>query len=171
MPLTTSPRPRHYCSSGLPARWSRSQQLLCPRRRRTPVPVSAGGSSAMKFHVICNRDVSHTQSPFRIVEQAAGLEVDWINRFLDREYIRRLAASTLRIYAHQLLHFVRWWESVHHTWAIAAGDLTESTLLEYMRFQSAQLPRSTGSTINHRVAIAGCALRHEFPDSPDQVAP
>jgi integrase/recombinase XerD len=125
----------------------------------------------MKFHVICNRDVSHTQSPFRIVEQAAGLEVDWINRFLDREYIRRLATSTLRIYAHQLLHFVRWWESVHHTWAIAAGDLTESTLLEYMRFQSAQLPRSTGSTINHRVAIAGCALRHEFPDSPDQVAP
>jgi integrase/recombinase XerD len=125
----------------------------------------------MKFHAICNRDVNHVRSPFRIVEQASGREVDWINRFLDREYVRRLADSTLRIYAHQLLHFIRWWESVHHTWVIAAGDLTESTLLEYVRFQSAQQPRPTGSTINHRVAIAGCALRHEFPDSPGQIAP
>jgi site-specific recombinase XerD len=125
----------------------------------------------MKFHVVCNRRVSHAQSPFRVVEQATGREVGWINRFLDREYVRRLADNTLRLYAHELLHFIRWWESVHHTAAFAEGDLTESTLLDYVRFQSAQQTRPTGSTINHRVAIADRALRHEFPDSPCQVAP
>jgi integrase len=125
----------------------------------------------MKFQVICNRDVSHAQSPFRIVEQATGRGVDWINRFLDREYVRRMADATLRIYAHQLLHFIRWWESVHHAVTVAESDLTESTLLDYVRFQSAQQPRPTGSTINHRVAIADRALHHEFPDSPAQVAP
>ena len=35
------------------------------------------------------------QSPFRVVEQATGREVGWINRFLDREYARRLADNTL----------------------------------------------------------------------------
>jgi site-specific recombinase XerD len=125
----------------------------------------------MKFHVICNRHFSHAQSPFRIVEQATGRGVDWINRFLDREYVRRLADNTLRLYAHELLHFIRWWESVHHAAAVAESDLTESTLLDYVRFQSAQQPRPTGSTINHRVAIADRALRHAFPDSPCQVAP
>ena len=125
----------------------------------------------MRFHVICNRHVSHAQSPFRIVEQATGRGVDWINRFLDREYGRRLADNTLRLYAHELLHFIRWWESVHHAAAVAESDLTESTLLDYVRFQSAQQPRPTGSTINHRVSIADRALRNEFPDSPCQVAP
>jgi len=53
------------------------------------------------------------------------------NRYLDREYVRRLADTSLRIYAYNLLHFVRWWESVHHTGDIQEGDLSESTLLEY----------------------------------------
>ena len=125
----------------------------------------------MKFQVICDPHVNHAQSPFRIVEQATGRAVDWINRFLDREYVRRLADTTLRLYAHELLHFIRWRERVHHAAAIAESDLTESTLLDYVRFQSAQKPRPTGSTINHRVAIADRALRNAFPDSPCQVAP
>jgi hypothetical protein len=29
--------------------------------------------------------------------------------------LRRLADTTLRTYAHELLHFLRWWEGVHHT--------------------------------------------------------
>src|SRR6202011_1794116 len=55
-----------------------------------------------------------------------------------REYVRRLADKSLRLYAQELLHFVRWWESIHHTGAIAEGDLSESTLLDYVRFQSSQ---------------------------------
>jgi integrase len=50
-------------------------------------------------------------------------------------------------------------------------DLTESTLLEYLRFQSNKQPRPAGSTINARIAVADRALRNEFPDAPCQVAP
>jgi integrase len=70
-----------------------------------------------------------------------------------------------------LLHFLRWWESVHHTDAIAEGALTESILLDYLRFQSGQQPELCGSTINHRVAVADRALRVAFPGAPGQVAP
>ena len=49
-------------------------------------------------------------------------------------------------------------------------DLTESTLLEYLRFQSGLQPRPSGSTINARIAVADRALRNEFPDAPCQIA-
>jgi integrase/recombinase XerD len=125
----------------------------------------------MKFCVIDQRISNDAQSPVRVVEQTTGWEVGWINRYLDREYVRRLAGGSLRIYAHNLLHFIRWWDSVHHTAAVAAEDLTESTLLEYVRFQSNKQPRPSGSTINARIAVADRALRNEFPDAPCQVAP
>src|SRR5437867_2882601 len=112
----------------------------------------------------------NAQSPIRVVEQTTGRAVGWINRYLDREYVRRLANTTLRTYAHSLLHFVRWWESVHHTVDIGEGDLTESTLLDYVRFQSSQQPRPSASTINDRVATADRAIRNEFPDAPCQIA-
>jgi integrase/recombinase XerD len=123
-------------------------------------------SDVKKFRVIRNPHASNAQSPFHIVEKATGRGVDWINRFLDRQYVRRLANTSLRLYAHDLLQFIRWWDSVHHTAAVAEGDLSESTLLDYMRFQSAQQPPPTGSTINYRVALADRALRDAFPNSP-----
>jgi integrase len=124
----------------------------------------------MKFRVIHPQTSNQAQSPVRVVEQTTSREVGWINRYLDREYVRRLADTTLRIYAHNLLHFVRWWESVHHTGDVGEGDLTESTLLDYVRFQSSRQPRPSGSTINDRVAVADRALRNEFPDAPCQIA-
>src|SRR5216684_3818508 len=124
----------------------------------------------MKFHVIYLPTSSNAQSPVHVVEQTTGREVGWINRYLDREYVRRLADKSLRIYAHNLLHFVRWWESIHHTGDIAEGDLNESTLRDYLRFQSGLQPRPSGSTINDRIAVADRALRNEFPDAPCQVA-
>ena len=124
----------------------------------------------MKFHVIYQRTAGNGQSPVRVVEQTTGDEVGWINRYLDREYVRRLADTTLRIYAHELLHFLRWWESVHHTAGIAENDLSESTLLDYVRFQSGQLPRPSAATINHRTAVVDRALRNDFPDAPCQIA-
>jgi integrase len=97
--------------------------------------------------------------------------VAWINRFLDREYVRRLADKTLYSYAYSLFYFVRWWESVHHTSDISPADLTESTLLDYLRFQSSRQPPLSASTINDRVATADRAIRNEFPDAPCQAAP
>ena len=124
----------------------------------------------MKFHLVYAKASGGAQSPVRVVEQKTGHEVGWINRYLDREYVRRLSNKSLRLYAYNLLHFVRWWASVHHTGDVAECDLTESILLEYIRFQSAQDPRPSGSTINTRVATADRALRNEFPDAPCQVA-
>jgi integrase len=124
----------------------------------------------MKFHVIRPPTLNPAQSPIRIVEQATGREVGWVNRYLDREYVRRVADTTLRTWAYNLLHFVRWWESLHHTGDVVEGDLTESTLLDYVKFQSSQQPPPSSSTINDRVAVADRALRNEFPDAPCQVA-
>jgi integrase len=123
----------------------------------------------MKFHLIHQQ--TNGQSPVRVVEQTTGREVGWINRFLDREYVRRLAATTLRIYAYDLLHFLRWWEGVHHTGEIVEAALTESTLRDYVRSQAGQPRLPAGSTINQRVAVAERALRNEFPNIPCQSVP
>ena len=120
----------------------------------------------MKFRAIYQPASNNAQSPVRVVEQTTGREIGWINRYLDREYVRRLADTTLRIYAHNLLHFIRWWESIHHTGDVGESDLTESTLRDYVRFQSSLQPRPSGSTINDRIAVADRALRNEFPDAP-----
>jgi hypothetical protein len=62
----------------------------------------------MKFRLIHRQTSHNTQSPFRVVEHTTERELAWINRYLDREYVRRLANTTLRTYAYNLLHFVRW---------------------------------------------------------------
>jgi integrase len=124
----------------------------------------------MKFHVVCLHTTNGAQSPVRIVEQTTGQEVAWVNRYLDHEYVRRLADRSLRLYAHDLLHFVRWWASIHQTGDVLERELTESTLLEYLRFQSGLQPRPCGSTINARIAVADRALRNEFPEAPCQIA-
>ena len=125
----------------------------------------------MTFRVVHKPSNNHVRCPYRIVEQATGREIDWINQYLDYETLRRLADTTLRTYAHELLHFLRWWESVHHTDAVAKDALTETTLLDYVRFQSGQERELTGATINQRVAIVDRALRIAFPDAPGQIAP
>jgi integrase/recombinase XerD len=123
----------------------------------------------MKFRLIHQQP--NGQSPVRVVEEATGRDVGWIHRYLDREYVRRLADKSLRNYAYHLLDFVRWWESIHHTGDVVEGDLTESTLLDYVRFQSSRQPRLSGSTINTRVAVVDRALRDVFPNAPCQIAP
>jgi hypothetical protein len=120
----------------------------------------------MKFRLVHQQTSHNAPSPVRVVEQTTGREVGWINRYLDREYVRRLANTSLRAYAYNLLHFVRWWESVYHTGDLREGDLSESTLLEYVRFQSSQQPRPSPSGINDRVAVADRAIRNEFPRLP-----
>src|ERR1039458_10453121 len=87
-------------SQSLFARWARSQQLLRPRRRCPAVSTPVGGGARMTFQVIHSQDAGNARSPFRIVELPTGREVEWINRFLDREYVRRLAEATLRSEEH-----------------------------------------------------------------------
>lgn len=125
----------------------------------------------MTFRVVHQPSTNQGRCPYRVIEQSTGREIGWINQYLDYETLRRLADTTLKSYAHELLHFLRWWESVHHTDAIDKDALTESTLLDYVRFQSSQPRELTGGTINQRVAIVDRALRIVFPDAPAQIAP
>jgi hypothetical protein len=47
----------------------------------------------MKFCVIHQQTPNSAQSPVRVVEQTTGRGVNWINRYLDREYVRRLGLT------------------------------------------------------------------------------
>jgi len=43
-----------------------------------------------KFRVR-HQPTSAARSPYRVVEEPSGREVEWVNRFLDRECLRRVA--------------------------------------------------------------------------------
>ena len=73
----------------------------------------------MTFRVVSKPSNNHARCPYRIIEKSTGREIEWINQYLDYQMLRRLADTTLRTYAHELLHFLRWWESVHHTDVVA----------------------------------------------------
>ena len=124
----------------------------------------------MRFRVAQPYGLSNAQSPFRVTDDT-GREVPWVSRFLDQERVRSVSDATLRSYAHDLLHFVRWWVGVNQTDAVTERALTETTLLDYIRFQANQDPRPAAASINHRVAIAERALRREFPQAQTPFAP
>lgn len=124
----------------------------------------------MRFRVAQQPGLSHAQSPFRVIQQN-GREVQWINRYLDQERVRGVAESTLRSYAHDLLHFLRWWAAAHRTSTITQRALTESTFLDYIRFQVDQDPQPAAQSVNRRVGTAERAMRREFPDAPRLFAP
>jgi len=125
----------------------------------------------MTFQMIHSTDGGNARSPFRIIEQSTGHEVDWINRFLDRECVCRLAKNTLRSYAMDLLHFLRWWASLNDSDAITEGALSATVLLDYLRFQAGHHPQPAAATTNRRVGVVERALRNEFPDTPSPFAP
>lgn len=116
----------------------------------------------MRFRVAQPPGLSNAQSPFRVTDRT-GREVPWVNHFLDQQRVRSVAATTLRSYAYDLLHFLRWWVGVNHTTAVTEKTLTESALLDYIRFQTNQRPRPAAASINRRVGTADRALRLAFP--------
>jgi hypothetical protein len=115
----------------------------------------------MTFQVIHSPDGGYARSPFRVIEQPIGREVDWINRFLDRECVRRLAENTLRSYAMDLLHFLRWRASLNDNDAISEELLSGTVLVDYLRFQAGPHPqrRSPGARLAERVSRCGQPLR------------
>jgi hypothetical protein len=125
----------------------------------------------MTFQVIRSQGANNARSPFRLIAQPMGREVEWVNRFLDREWMRRLAETTLRSYAMHLLHFLRWWSSVKHTDVIHEGALGATVLLDYVRFQAGHHPQPAAAAINRRVGVVERALRNEFPDAASPFAP
>src|SRR5260370_15016525 len=94
----------------------------------------------MTFRVVQPPGRGKGHSPFRIVNEN-GREVAWVNRFLDQEHIRSVAHSTLRSYAHDLIHFLRWLTGVNQTDAITERALNKSSLPDCIRFQAHQHPQ------------------------------
>jgi len=118
----------------------------------------------VKFRVILRRDLENARSPFRVIPDNGG-EIEWVNHLLDQQRVRGVAETTLRSYAYDLLHFLRWWDKVKRSTAITEKALTESTLLDYIRFQTNQQPQPAAASINRRVGIAERALQLAFPDA------
>ena len=55
----------------------------------------------MKFRVIKQKASPSTHSPIQVVEQDTGQGVGWINRYLDREYVRHWTRSNIRTFVTQ----------------------------------------------------------------------
>ena len=125
----------------------------------------------MTYAMVHQPASNNAQSPFRVIVQKTGRQVDWIAHYLDQSCVRGLARHTLRSYALDLLHFVRWWADIHKTDAVTQEALTGSTLLDYVRFQAGQEPRPAADTINRRVWVVERALRNLFPDAAAPIAP
>ena len=124
----------------------------------------------MRYRATQQHGLTPAYSPFRVVAHT-GREVQWINRYLDQERVRGVADSTLRSYAHDLLHFLRWWAGAHQTSTITKQTLTESTFLDYIRFQLNQEPPPAAASINPRLGTVQRALRHEFPEAEPLFVP
>jgi integrase len=105
-----------------------------------------------------------------VIEQS-GREVEWINRYLDQQRVRGVVDSSLRSYAHDLLHFLRWWAAEHKTSTITKQSLSESTLPDYIRFQVNQNPAPAAESVNRRVGTTERAMRREFPEAAHLFAP
>jgi len=93
-------------------------------------------------------------SPYRVCDEKGGA-VEWANAFLDGQRLRQLSPRSLRIYAYDLLDFARWFEPQHRPLA----EITESTLVDYVRHQLDQDPKPSPQTVNHRLGAVRCCYR------------
>src|ERR1017187_3890945 len=150
---------------------------LCPSSHPVLVESSAFGKGDHAMKVIGNLD-EHTDGCWPALDPVSchrgrgpfvfGTRPNLFQGCLPARRARQRTGRATRSWpgqlheARRLRRHVRtagWWESVHHTGEIDEGLITESTLLDYVRFQSAQQTQLSGSTINQRVAVADRALR------------
>src|ERR1700747_3607371 len=109
--------------------------------------------TAMKLSVVYQPAVPAGTSPYRVRDEQ-GRELDWTNVFLDGQRLRQLSPRSLRIYAYDLLDFARWFEAKHQQ----LTEITESTLVDYVRHQLEQDPRPSPPTVNHRLGPCAVAI-------------
>ncbi len=90
---------------------------------------------------------------------SAGQEVPWACQFLDAQCLRGLSPCSLRIYAYDLLNFIRWWFRCPKR---SLAHLNHSSLLNYVRYQLSAKPQPSPRTINHRLTVLNCLHRFLF---------
>ncbi len=110
----------------------------------------------MKLFLVYRPTVLASVSPYRLLDEQ-GQEIGWANAFLDGQHIRQLSLRSLRAYAYDLLHFARWWSEP--ALPLSLSEITESTLLDYVRHQLDQEPKPTPQTVNHRLTVIRCLYR------------
>lgn len=113
----------------------------------------------MKLFLVHRPTVLASVSPYRLLDEQ-GQEIAWANAFLDGQHIRQLSLRSLRAYAYDLLHFARWWSEP--PLPLALSEITESTLLDYVRHQLDQDPKPTPQTVNHRLTVIRCLYRFHY---------
>lgn len=111
----------------------------------------------MKLMVIHQPRVPASASPWRLQDER-GQELVWANAFLDAQRVRQLSLRSLRAYAYDLLHFARWFQEPPRPLA----EITESTLLDYVRHQLDQEPKPTPQTVNHRLGVVHSLYRFHY---------
>jgi len=80
------------------------------------------------------------------------------NALLDAQRVRQLSLRSLRAYAYDLLHFARWLEQTPQL----LSEITESTLLSYVRHQLDREPQPSPQTVNHRLGVVHCLYRFHY---------
>jgi site-specific recombinase XerD len=117
----------------------------------------------MTFRAIQQTGLPASSSPFRVIDDQ-GRELEWINRFLDMLCVLGTAPLTLRSYANQLLHFVRWWSKQQGVDVVqlALQQFTESTLIDYVRAQTNEQPKPSPENINMRSSMLRRLYRFHF---------
>jgi integrase/recombinase XerD len=113
----------------------------------------------MKLFLVHRPTVLASVSPYRLLDEQ-GQELAWANAFLDAQRIRQLSLRSLRAYAYDLLHFARWWTG--QLLPQPLSEITESTLLDYVRHQVDQQPKPTAPTVNHRLVVVHCLYRFHY---------
>jgi site-specific recombinase XerD len=112
----------------------------------------------MNITLLHRPSVPASASPYRLLDER-GQEVVWANTFLDAQRVRQLSLRSLRAYAYDLLHFARWWLEQPPR---PLSEITESTLLDYVRHQLDRQPKPTPQTVNHRLGVLRCLYRFHY---------
>jgi len=116
----------------------------------------------MKLSLLYQPAVAASASPYRVCDEQ-GAEVLWVNAFLDAQRLRQLSPRSLRIYAYDLLDFARWFAPQQRPLA----EITESTLLDYVRHQLEQHPPPQPPSVNHRLGtLRRCYRFHTGQEIP-----
>jgi site-specific recombinase XerD len=89
---------------------------------------------------------------------AQDREIAWANTFLDAQRVRQLSLRSLRAYAYDLLHFARWLQLAPQP----LSEITQSTLLDYVRHQLDREPQPSPQTVNHRLGVVHCLYRFHY---------
>jgi integrase/recombinase XerD len=111
----------------------------------------------MTLRLVAHNSSPASASPYRLLDEQ-DRELTWANDFLDAQRLRQLSLRSLRAYGYDLLHLARWLQQTQHS----LPKLNQSLLLDYVRCQLDHVPKSTSSTINHRLGVLRCLYRFHY---------